>query len=445
MDPQALLPLVAAATLAGAVILLAANGELDRVGAWMLIGGWFLFALTSPTFQFPLALRPVGLVLAGAGALLLRLTCTDPPRRVGSASLPTRLLFVFVVFVLLGCLQSPYGPSNLVRGVEGVLIVASALYGVSLGLGSWLVGGVLAAALANVVLSIISGAPEVVPGVHGDPERLSGFMQPNHLAFAAAIVLIGVAGLWAGNRRFRLLLLGAAGLATYALLASRSRTGLIALLIAVGVVGAASVAPAARLRAMAIGLLALLALVPLAGGVSQGWFDRNDASGSNIASLTGRTDLWPPVIDLIKRRPIVGWGVDAVNSPAGEKVQEVLPGIGQAHNAYLEAGLMGGLPAALAWGLSLAAALVGSWRLPRLDPRRFGLIAIAVLLELYAITESSPAWFGDMFICYVLLVAIHSEARAEQAAAAEVPSSDRARAGGRARAEQPIPAMGGAR
>jgi O-antigen ligase len=413
MSPLLVLTLLAIAMLGVAGLLFAARGDLDRVAGWLLVGGWFLFALTSPTFQFPVVLRPLGLAVGSTGAVLARLGDDRPDRNRSELLSPaSRLMFVFVTFVLIGCLASPEGPGNLVRGIEGVLIVVTATYGVALGFGGWLVGAVLAASFANVVLSIISGAPEVVPGVEGDPTRLSGFMQPNHLAYAAALVLIGVAALWGRHQRARLALVVVASTATYALLASRSRTGLIALILALVIAGAASVAPAARLRAAAVGLVVVLAVVPVLGSAGHGWFDRDSGTDSNISSLTGRTDLWPPVIDLIEERPVVGWGIDAVLSPAGIKVQEVLPGVGQAHNAYLEAALMGGVPAAAAWGLSLLAALIGSFRLPRSDPHRFGLIATGVLLQLYAITESSPAWFGDMFICYVLLIAVQAEARA---------------------------------
>ena len=408
-------PLLLAALVAGAVVLLIARADMARLAPWMLISGWFLFALTSPTAQFPLILRPLGVVLAGAGAALARIGSDAVPRGDRrSVPLPSRLLIVFVAFVLLGCLASPNGPRNLIRGIEGVLIIAAALYGVALGYRDWLVGGVLVASLANVVLTAKSGAPEVLPGVVGEPERLSGYMHPNHVAFAAAIVLIGAVGLWK-RRKLRLILVGSAAIASYDLLASRSRTGLLAVIAAVAIAGMASVPRQGRARVGAMMLVAALVLAPLLATQTGGWVNRDATStgsaSSGLTSLTGRTDFWPPVIHMIEQRPVVGWGVNAILTPAGAKVQAILPGVGQAHNAYLEAALMGGLPAAVAWGLSLLAVVVGAFRLPQGDPRRFGLIACAILIELYAITESSPAWFGDMFIIYVLLIAVYAEAR----------------------------------
>jgi O-antigen ligase len=153
-----------------------------------------------------------------------------------------------------------------------------------------------------------------------------------------------------------------------------------------------------------------------------------------VTTLTGRTDFWPLAIDLIGKRPFVGWGVDAIESPAGEKFQEVArswvsdeppaprtgpvshepppepPGVGQAHNAFLEAGIQSGVIGLVAWAGSLFAAIVGICRLPRTSKYRFPLIIGSVLVLVFAFTESSPAWFGDMFIVYVLCLALYAEA-----------------------------------
>lgn len=406
--------LLLGAALIGAVLLTACRGDLPRLAIWALLGGWFTFAITSPSSQFPLVLRPLSLVVAAAGAVMYRVV-RPPSAREGRApvALPTRLLVVYLAFVLLGCLASPYGPTNTIRWVEGVLIVVAGCYAVSLGLTQKLLAATALGSLANVALTVKSGAPEVLKGVTG-PARLAGFMQPNHLAFAAGIVIIGAAWLWLRQAKWRLLLVGCSALAMYALIASRSRTGLLALLIAAGLALIAECAGRGRGGRIAVWtLLAIVLALPVALPAFNGWFNRDSASGGSkeITSLTGRTDFWPFAVDLIEQRPYTGWGVDTVSSPVGLRFQEVLPGVSQAHNSYLEAGLMGGIPAAVAWGASLLGVLIGAWRLPRSDSRRFLLIGGSIFLEFYAFTESSPAWFGDMFIIYVLLVAVYGEAR----------------------------------
>ncbi|MDQ6697951.1 MAG: O-antigen ligase family protein [Actinomycetota bacterium] len=402
------------AAVVGVVVLTAWRAHLARLAVWAVLAGWFVFAITSPSSQFPLALRPLSLVVAATGAVVYRFA-RPPSDAAGRApvALPTRLLVVYLAFVLLGCLASPYGPTNAIRWVEGVLIVGAGCYAVSLGLTKKILAATALGSLANVALTVRSGAPEVLKGVTG-PARLAGFMQPNHLAFAAGIVLIGAAWLWPRRPTLRLLLIACSGLAMYALVASRSRTGLLALLIAVGLAVVAECAGRGRGARVAVwALLVIVLSLPVALPAFNGWFNRDSASGGSeeITSLTGRTDFWPFAIDLIKQRPYTGWGVDTVSSPVGVRFQAVLPGVSQAHNSYLEAGLMGGIPAAFAWGASLLGVVIGAWRLPRSDSRRFLLIGGSIFLQFYAFTESSPAWFGDMFVIYVLLVAVYGEAR----------------------------------
>ena len=403
-----------AAAMAGAVALLVGRGDTVRLARWALVGGWFVFALSSPTSEFPLLLRPLGVIVAGGGAVLYRLARPVPVDTTREpVALPTRLLVVFLAFVFIGCLASPYGPTNVIRWTQGVLIVAAAFYGVSLGLGKKLLVATFLASLANVALTVKSGSPEVLQGVTG-PARLAGYMQPNHLAFAAAIVVLGA--VWLGLRRpaLRLPLLACGVLSMYALLASRSRTGLLALIVAVGcAIVAETAGPGRRGRIALWSLLPIVLLLPVVLPAFSNWFNRDSGSGGSdqITSLTGRTDFWPFAVDLIEQRPVVGWGINVVASPAGYRFQQVLPGVSQAHNSYLEAGLMGGIPGAVAWGLSLLGVVIGAWRLPRSDDRRFLLIGGSILLQFYALTESSPAWFGDMFIIYVLLLAVYGQAR----------------------------------
>jgi O-antigen ligase len=319
----------------------------------------------------------------------------------------TRLLFVYVAFVFVGCLASPLGPKNMFRWIQGVLIILAVFYGISLGLGRKLLAVTFAASFVNVALTVASGKSEVLDGVATG--RLAGYMQPNHLAFTCAVVIIGAVWLWMPRPKWRPGLAFAIVLSSYALLASHSRTALLALIAAmVAGIGAAFIGPTRRGRAAAWTLVAVLLLAPVVVPVFGTWFNRDDSTQS-ITSLTGRTDFWPLAVDLIEQRPVVGWGVNVILSPVGYKFQLVLPGVGQAHNAYLEAALQGGIPGVLAWGGALLGVVLGSFRLPRSDPYRFLLIANGILVEFFALTESSPAWFGDMFIIYVLAIAVYGE------------------------------------
>lgn len=397
------------------VLVLVSGADLGRIGGWMLTGGWFLFALTSPTAQFPVKLRMLGVVAAAAGAILLRTQMTtagtEGLRRRGIPA-TSRLLFLYLVFVLLGCLASPKGPTNLVRGAQGVLIVLTAYYAVDLGRGRQLLGATFAAAFANVVLTLRSGGHEVL--WNGDTtNRLSGYMQPNHLAFACMLVIIGAVWLLPQHPRWRVPLAGLAAISGYALLASRSRTALTAMLA--GLI-AATIATyfveGRRARIATAAFAGLLLLGPVMVPMLGTWFNR-DASTESITSLTGRTDLWPHAIELIGERPVIGWGVDVITTSKGEEFQKVLPGVSQAHNAYLEAALIAGIPGLVCWAFALFGLTLGAFALPRDCPERFLLIACAIVLQLFAVTESSPAFFGDMFIVFALASALYAKARSQ--------------------------------
>src|SRR6476620_5678379 len=67
-----------AAAMAGAFTLLVGRGDTVRLARWAVVGGWFVFALSSPTSEFPLLLRPLGVIVAGGGAVLYRLARPVP-------------------------------------------------------------------------------------------------------------------------------------------------------------------------------------------------------------------------------------------------------------------------------------------------------------------------------------------------------------------------------
>jgi O-antigen ligase len=76
------------------------------------------------------------------------------------------------------------------------------------------------------------------------------------------------------------------------------------------------------------------------------------------ATLTGRTRLWPAVIELITEKPLLGWGYramwqpdDAVTAMVEQRVEMSVP---SSHNAFLEIGLQLG-----AAGVLLIVSIIG--------------------------------------------------------------------------------------
>ncbi len=404
----------------GMVVVGSFRGDLTALAKRVIVLGWGMYALTSPSAQFPRILKALPVAIFGAGVAMHMVARPVAARAKDRAiALSSRMIVVYIAFVLLGAFASPFGPHNLIRWVEGVTIIAAGFYAVWLGLTRQVLVATWIACLLNVMLAVASGRQEITPGGTLPDGRLAGYLDPNHLAFAAAEVIIGVIWIWPRARRvavpflgrfsIRPLLLASAAISTYALLASRSRTTLFGVLIAMAIASFSGVrVRGRRTKVLLIAFVAAVLLVPLVAPAVSQYASRGE-SGSSVTSLTGRTDFWPYAVDLIKERPLIGWGLDVVRSPAGVKLQAVLPGIQQAHNAFLEAALQAGLIGATAWAISLLAATVGAFRLPRDDPFRWLLIVLLLLTIVESITESSPAWFGDMFVVYVLALALFGD------------------------------------
>jgi exopolysaccharide production protein ExoQ len=87
------------------------------------------------------------------------------------------------------------------------------------------------------------------------------------------------------------------------------------------------------------------------------------------STLTGRTDLWPAVVDAIKERPILGYGYGVfwrwgLNGDARELLASIhWNGIMQAHNGYLELCLDLGLPGLFLFGWGFIASVRRAARL----------------------------------------------------------------------------------
>lgn len=384
--------------------LAVSQGNLRTVARHTMVFGWSGYALTTASTEFPSVLHIVTLMAAGAGAgldLMLR-----PPRERHpydtAVPWPSRFLFVYLGFALLGCIASPFGPKNMFHWFEGVIMVTTALYGVASGLGVRLLMGTAGAAFVNVLLN--SHKTNYVDGV----KRLGFYMQSNHLAFAACIAILAIVWLYQTYHRFKPLLIACGVVSAYVLYGSKSRTALLGMVAAMAVAGLTSLPAGRRARILIWVGAAIIFAGPILLPVVVPWLNRG--SSNSVTTLTGRTDFWPLAVNMIEHRPVIGWGVNAVTSPAGYKFQEVTAGAIQAHNAFLESGLIGGLPGMLFWAGSLFGTLIGSLRLPR-GPTRFFLCSATILLAFDSLTESNPAWYGDMFIVFLICLGTYSQLR----------------------------------
>jgi exopolysaccharide production protein ExoQ len=120
------------------------------------------------------------------------------------------------------------------------------------------------------------------------------------------------------------------------------------------------------------------------------WYDADLLLGvfGKNSTLTGRTDIWLATLDLIKQKPLLGWGYMATWVPTDSQTVEIWEEfrwlIGSAHNAYLDVALQLGLV-----GLGLLLTIIAvAWHRARACCNR-GLLPLG--------------WFSLVFIAGALL------------------------------------------
>jgi O-antigen ligase len=195
----------------------------------------------------------------------------------------------------------------------------------------------------------VPGSTWSLPSPEEETVRLKGFSgQPNvfasHIGVFIILTLIarkkGLIGRVAGVGMLVL------GLST--LIATGSRTTLIAVLIAWGLV---AIRPIFIAIAGIVSLFLVLAVsnsLPDLTGVI-GKFSRS-GSDSEILTLTGRTDIWEVVWTKVMQKPFFGWGFNGTEALLLNSFDKSFYGTAvNAHNMYLQAlislGFIGALPA----------------------------------------------------------------------------------------------------
>jgi O-antigen ligase len=301
---------------------------------------------------------------------------------------------------------------------------------------------IMAAISRTIILTLLASvvAAIALPGIGTELGRgLNGewrgvFAQKNqlgHVMATGAVVQLLVM-LRAGRIKLGALALFAACAALIKL--SGSVTSLFALCPAVALAGAYVClrrgAPAVLITGLAAsgGVCLLLGLI-VWGGNGLAFLDRD-------GSFSGRTDLWPPVIEMIRLRPWLGWGFEAFWTPDNPYFDYVRQAAGwpapNAHDGLLEVALDLGLTgvaallAVLGWAAARAVRLLhrGEW---------LGIALLLVLVELVVanVTESfvlEATIFGWNFLVMLIFASGFALRRAAEAPSAPVaPILDRAK------------------
>lgn len=182
------------------------------------------------------------------------------------------------------------------------------------------------------------------------------------------------------------------------LIAAESKTSL-GLAVLCPLVGAVLVYAARRMR-LSAGILVpagvlLLALVFFLGEAAGAWtFHSVNEAVFGDGTLTGRTDIWEFAAELIARRPLLGYGYEAVWGMGYEGIAYKntlgFPRIAPTgHNGYVDILLYMGVAGFVPLILFLIAALAAAGRLARLDARLGWLsLTLAVFVILHNNLES---------------------------------------------------------
>jgi O-antigen ligase len=349
----------------------------------------------------------VKLALWGAGLLLLawRWRALLAACRQG----PTAAFGLFGLWCLASTLWSatPAYTAGVALAFLGVWVLAT-LWARQVPLRTGLLvltAGVLAAVAGSLLVYLVWPERALTPNEGGRILRLSGlFGSPNNLGRAAALGLLLVALVMPGLRRGHAWLLGSVALAVCgsALVLTGSRGSVTALALGLGVVWLARRPVWALLAALA-GVFALLVwtLAPETRDALIAMLSRSGRA-TEVTSLTGRTQIWQAVWELIGQAPVLGHGFAST--------REVLPAhwagafgwtTTSAHNLWLQVWVMTGALGLLLW---LAAQAGWLWQactrhLPARD-------AVVVFVLAVGVLEASAAGPSVNLMSFALLWAV---------------------------------------
>lgn len=296
-----------------------------------------------------------------------------------------------------------------------LIVLAACLLG-ALGVARQLSGRQLCLLVISVATTyaLVGIATEAILGTlrlyaPGGEYRFSGTMHPNGQGGNCAMLCLACACLWKGEGPrppwLIFLGLGAFGL----LLATKSRTNLGGLTVAVLVLQGVRLTRGTAVAALGVCWLASIGALAIVL-VNGEWRPPTEflllgrADTEETATLTGRTELWEALDDYMERRPLTGYGYGAFWTPA--RVEEVSEGqawgVPTAHSLYYDLVLNVGMIGA---GVYLAA-VAGFWvraavlYYPAGEPDRGLLVGLLVFALVIGVSESA-----GMDVSFVTFVA----------------------------------------
>ena len=232
-----------------------------------------------------------------------------------------------------------------------------------------------------------------------DTGRMTGILgSANGLGLVASLgLLVGILYIKGMGTAWRYAFLLSTPAFLLCLYLSNNRVGIAALLACIALWLALLVRlPAARLFLFAV-FLTVAALVVLFAQPLAMMIARNEGL-DDIYTLTGRADIWAVVIDLVGKRPLVGYGygASAFILPRDPRLFDAAV---HAHNMPLQILFSGGVIAFSAFILALGATGLMALRSAAIEP-----VVIGCYFMLRGITEPTPFGglpnFGAYVFCF---------------------------------------------
>lgn len=380
------------------------------LAASLLVQGGLYLLIASIPFEYPDRTIPLEIPTLTASLFLLG-TMVHPVRCYGRLPAPVlwfgAYLLVYVLAMLAGGEHVSEASLELIIVLQGVLVLLAA-------------GNLLrdervatrALAVFVVACSVRAALPllgfaRTASTVWTGGERVSALGQnANSAAMILAAGMVALIGLAYGHRyktRVGLLFTGALGaMLGFAVLETGSRGGLLALVGGVLVFALAADSLRARLRNMAVGLIAVSLL--LAGALQLPVMKNRWEDSVRTGNLAGREQLYPALWTMFLEKPALGWGPVTNTYELAERIGERERSHRAAHNIVLElltaTGLMGALPFLIGGWLCTRQA----WRARRSS---HGVLPLALLFSVF-LSNMSGDWIASKLIWVVLAFAYAS-------------------------------------
>lgn len=258
------------------------------------------------------------------------------------------------------------------------------------------------ACAARAAVQVLGLAQTVIP-VWGGGERITAFGQNSNLAamilstgLVAALALRTVAH---HGRLWRLLMCwGPAVLISMAIIQTGSRGGVVC-----GASGVLVLLLAGKARLGTL-FLAFVTVAALGAGIGRSETLRKRFLSAEEGNLSGRERIYPAAIDMIKERPLMGWGPADNQFELARRIDERKRPSRDMHNLVLEvwtvAGVIGAIPFIIGLGLCLGAAWAA-----RAGPR--GALPLALLAAIGP-GIISGTWIASKILWLVLAIAVAS-------------------------------------